>query len=204
MPASDHQGNRFDLERRLLKEPHRFARAHVAPISVNRNVQMLAEAPPKCSGVHVELPREATDRKRSGPVDRDPTASLFMNRALQEIVPAVEERATSVLENQLGPRSPMAIVRPAVPAPFANGLVDAETPERRVELNVDFQQKPAQHEFFGKVARPRQQLDELLQATGQDRGVGGSCAIHQALAILHHAREPVGAHRKAFRIASSH
>jgi len=204
MPASDHQRNRFDLERRLLKEPHRFARAHVAPVPVNRDAEMLAEAPPKRSGVHVDLSREANDRQRTGPVGRDPPASLFMNRALPEIVPAFDERAARVLENQLGPQAPMAIVRPAVPPPFANGLVDAETPERRVELNVDFEQKPAQHQLFGKVARPWQRPHELLQATGQDRGVGGGCAIRQNLAVLHHAREPGGAHRQAFGIASSH
>ena len=138
MPASDHQGNRFDLERRLLQEPHGFPRAHVAPMLMNRNTQVLAEAPPKCSGVDVELPREANDGQPARPVRRNPAASLFVNGVLEEIAPALDERAACVLKDQLGPRGLMAVVYPALAAPFSNALVDPETPQRCIELNVDF------------------------------------------------------------------
>ena len=138
MSAADQQGDGFDLERRLLQEPHGFPRAHVAPMLMNRNTQVLAEAPPKCSGVDVELPREANDGQPARPVRRNPAASLFVNGVLEEIAPALDERAACVLKNQLGARGPMAVVYPAVAAPFPNGLVDAETPQRRVQLNVDF------------------------------------------------------------------
>ena len=61
-----------------------------------------------------------------------------MNRVLKEVAPALDERAARVFENQLGPRGRMAIVDPALAASFANGLVDSQTPQPRVELNVDF------------------------------------------------------------------
>ena len=61
-----------------------------------------------------------------------------MNRVLKEVAPAFDERAARVLKNQLGPRRAMAVVRPAVAAPLANGFVNPETPEPGVELNVDF------------------------------------------------------------------
>jgi hypothetical protein len=72
----------------------------------------------------MELAGEANDRKRTGPVRRNPAAGLFMNRVLKEVAPGRDERAARVLKNQLGPRRAMAIVCPAVAAPFANGFVD--------------------------------------------------------------------------------
>ena len=200
MPASDQQGNRFDLERRLLEEPHGLSCAHVAPVLINRNAQVLAEAPAKCSGVDMEFPCEANDRKRTRPVRRNPAASLLMNRVLEEVAPTVDERAAGVLKNQLGPRGLMAIVYPAVAPSFAHGLVDPQTPQPRVELKVDFEQQPAEHELFRKIPSARQRLHELLKPACQDGGVGLSCVIDEALAIIHNAREPVGSNRKMFRI----
>ena len=95
-----------------------------------------------------------------------------MNRVLKKVAPAIDEWAAGVLKHQLGPRGPMAIMCPVLAAPFANGLVDAETPDGRVELNVDFQQKPAKYEPFRKIPRARQRLHELLKPAGQDPRVG--------------------------------
>lgn len=78
-----------------------------------------------------------------------------MNRVLKEVAPAFDEGAARVLKNQLGPRGVVAIVCPAVAAPFANGLVDAEMPQPRVELEVDLQQESAQHELFRKAPGAR-------------------------------------------------
>ncbi|HEY3044847.1 MAG TPA: hypothetical protein VGJ39_12520, partial [Vicinamibacterales bacterium] len=82
--------------------------------------------------------------------------------------PALDERATGLLKNQLGPGGPMPIVYPAVATPFANGLVDPETPQPCVDLHVNFQQEPAKHEPFRKIACARQRLHEFLKAAGQD------------------------------------
>jgi hypothetical protein len=93
--------------------------------------------------VDVKLAREADDRQRPRPVRRNPAASLFMNRLLTQIAPALDERATGLLKNQLGPGGPMPIVYPAVATPFANGLVDAKAPQPCVDLHVNFQQEAA-------------------------------------------------------------
>ena len=95
-----------------------------------------------------------------------------MNRMPKKVPPAIDERAAGVLKHQLGPRGPMAIMCPVLAATFANGLDDAETPDGRVELNVDFQQKPTKHEPLRKIPRARQRLDELLKPASQDRGIG--------------------------------
>ena len=102
MLASDEQSNRFDLERRLLEKPHRLSCTHIAPMLMNRNAQVLAEAPAKCSGVDVEFPCEANDRQRTRPVRRNPAASLLMNRVLKEVAPAVDERVAGVLKISSG------------------------------------------------------------------------------------------------------
>ena len=98
MSEADQQGNGFDLERCLLEKPHGFACPQVAPISMNRHADVFAEAPSKCPGVDVELAGKADDGQRLCPVRRNPPASLFMNRALNQVAPALDERAISLLK----------------------------------------------------------------------------------------------------------
>jgi len=128
---------------------------------------MPTEVAPERSGVDVEFPCQTDDRKRAGPVRRNPAASLFMNRVLKELAPRLDERVAGTLKDQLGPRNPVAIMDPAVATPLAHGLVDPQTPQPRLELYVDFQQAPAKHELLRQALGARQRLHELLETARQ-------------------------------------